>query len=108
MASTVLEQPRVSRRRKEDPASRSSNGLNGIGNTSVPRSTGTRKRHRDRLAPDARNHPEEHIDEPHTDGVWVDGPLALTLLPPLGAFLTGGTYTNSLITNLYVLLSLPF
>lgn len=92
MASTLLEQPRV-RRRKDDTA-KSSVSLNGNGNTSAPRSTGTRKRHRDRLSRDAPERAEEHIEEPHNEGVWVDGPLALTLLPPLGAFLTGGTYTR--------------
>lgn len=96
MSATLLEQPRVGRRRKADAAE----PLNGIdADTSAPRATATRKRNRDRLARDAIDIEPEHfvVEESHHEGVWLDGPLALTLLPPLGSFLTGGTYIRKVL-----------
>ena len=101
MNTTLLEVPRV-RKRKTDgkPAS------NGIA-AAVPRATGTRKRNKERLGQDNHEINDDVAEEATTEGVWFDGPLALTLLPPLGSFLTGGLSSMTLVEVSYHRLSFP-
>lgn len=86
MSATLLEMPRTGKHKTDAKAA--SNGINGA----VPRTTGTRRRNRERLDKDNQQEiPEDTLEEGSAEGVWFDGPLALTLLPPLGSFLTGGS-----------------
>lgn len=86
MSTTAVEPPRT-RRRRVDVAANGKVAPNGV-DTAVPRTTSTRKRAH-RLAQDADYVDPELVEDGH-EAVWLDGPLALTLLPPLGSFLTGG------------------
>jgi hypothetical protein len=90
MSTTVLEVPRI-RKRKTD-AKAASNGAD----TGVPRATGTRRRNKERLNQDNHEISDDVVEEPVAESVWLDGPLALTLLPPLGSFLTGGSSIQKL------------
>jgi len=86
MSATLLEVPRTGKRRTDAKAT--SNDID----SAVPRAIGTRRRNRERLDKDNQQEtPEDTIEEGSAEGVWFDGPLALTLLPPLGSFLTGGS-----------------
>ena len=85
MSTTVLEVPRL-RKRKTDAKAPSNDA-----NTGAPRPTGMRKRNKERLTQESHESPDDVVEEPVAEGVWLDGPLALTLLPPLGSFLTGGS-----------------
>lgn len=37
---------------------------------------------------------EELEDLKSNDSVWFDGPLALTIVPPIGSYLTGGDFVR--------------
>lgn len=103
MADPTLRQ-RTKRRGDQD-------GVVGNGNgNDVPRNSSTlggapvkiRKRTRDRPNGDAAHDftADDPLEEVSSESVWLDGPLALTLLPPLGSFLTGGTLPrNSIAAN---------
>lgn len=55
-----------------------------------------------RAVPDAEEEPEdfEVKRDKEESSAWLDGPLALTLLPPLGSFLTGGWFTLPILVHL--------
>ncbi len=59
------------------------------------RTTRKRRERIDRRAvSDAEEEPEHFVAKRDVEesSAWLDGPLALTLLPPLGSFLTGGSF----------------
>jgi hypothetical protein len=81
-AVTATEETRTRRRRRDLGEPAGSSGPD-------TRPTTTRKRARERLGKDIQEVAEDAVEHSH-EAVWLDGPLALTLLPPLGSFLTGG------------------
>ncbi|KAF8323883.1 hypothetical protein DL93DRAFT_2069970 [Clavulina sp. PMI_390] len=95
MASTRVEATTTRRRKSALPVD---DGLDA-GTLPVPRSrarerqsTTARKTSRGRRQHQGHDDEHDHEHEHTNDAFWLDGPLALTLLPPLGSFLTGGDW----------------